>query len=206
VKASANTPSGATHNIQPMIRSSASAIASSSPTSALRFGAAIREAAKAKRIANTTSGRTSPLPAAAITFSGTSARKNSPAPGTAPSDADPIPAAPARSASAAPPGSGKAAVSSWMAIIPKIADAVQTMTIHSTVRLAIRPPRAASALRAMPVTRSATTKGITVIFNASSHSSPTMLAVSISGPRAAGVRFPPRIPSRSPPSSAASTK
>ena len=53
---------------------------------------------------------------------------------------------PACSASAPrPAAAGTALVSSWIISVPKIADAVQMMTIHSTDRPAIRPARAASA-------------------------------------------------------------
>ena len=57
---------------------------------------------------------------------------------------------------------------------PKIAEDVQTITIHATDRPAIRPARAASAPLATPVTSNATISGITVILRALSHSPPTM--------------------------------
>ena len=67
--------------------------------------------------------------------------------------------------------------------VPKMAEPVQMMTNHRTDRPAIRPPRAASAPLAMPVTSKATMSGMTVILSALSHSPPTMLAAFSAGSR-----------------------
>ena len=89
--------------------------------------------------------------------------------------------------------------------MPRAADKVQMTTIHSTLRPAIRPARAASALRAIPTISSATTSGTTVILSRFSHSSPTRVAAWTTA--CCGGSPTPRIaiPASSPRTSAAST-
>ena len=74
---STSTPSGAIHSTQPMTISRASAIPSKNSTTVLRRCGAMRATARAKNTVNTTSGRTSPLEAAAITLDGMMPRKKS---------------------------------------------------------------------------------------------------------------------------------
>ena len=133
---------------------------------------AIRPSASANSTAKTTSGRMSPLVAAANTLSRDDALEEV-------GDARQRRRPPSARCRRAPLCSacGRAArqreqLASAATIItaPKIAEAVQMMTIHSTDAPAIRPPRAASALLAMPATSSATTSGMTVILSALSHS------------------------------------
>ena len=93
-----------------------------------------------------------------------------------------------------------------IATVPRMAEAVQKITVHSTLRPATRPPCAASALLAMPTTSKATTSGITVILSPFSHKVPTKSAVPSAAERTPGLIQPAVAPSPTPAMSAASAQ
>src|SRR5687768_5323523 len=74
-----------------------------------------------------------------------------------------------------------------------------------TEAAAIRPPLAASVVRAMPVTSKATISGITVIFKAFSHKVPTTEAAWMAGSRKPSPSFEAIVPPTSPRTRPAST-
>jgi hypothetical protein len=180
---------------------------SKNPTMLRRRPGSIRVSASAKINVNTTSGKTSPLDAAAIAFSGTMVRKKSATAGTVP-DAAPgsMAASPARNASLAPEDSGKNSSNAGINSAPKIADAVQTITNHRTDRPPIRPARAASAPCAMPVMSKATINGITDILSPLIHSPPTIAALASADSRNPSPSDRADAPAASPTISASSTQ
>ena len=156
-------------------------MAANSVTSDARLGGAIREIASANSKVKTTSGRMSVLAAAETMFSGTSPRKK----------ASTLPLAACMwTGCAVLIALLRAAIDEWesgttfsrrsISAIPTTAESVERMTIHTTARPAIRPPLAAWALSAIPVMRSPTMSGTTVIVSAFSQRPPTIDAVSVS--------------------------
>ena len=182
--------------IQPIITSIASRIAEKKVSNAVRPVASMRVRAKAKINANRISDRKPPLAAAAMTLLGTMPARNSPSGGTAPGG--PTFTSAPRKAAAEAAGIGTRPRNSGVSSAAATALLTITTRMMLIARAATAPLRAASAVDAMPVTKSEKTSGITVICSALSQAEPIGCATAVAPGTAAGSQVAKAMPRSNP--------
>ena len=168
-KASANTPSGASHNTQPMMTNIVSLTARNSPSSFSRGSAPIRVTANPNTMPNSTIGNMSPAVRAAKILDGTIPVSVSAVDGIG-GTADGL--APAVKVAATPGSTGHSHRIASVAPTAKNTPATTKAVNQASDRAVSPPDDAASAAEATPVTSRASTSGMMVIFSALSHTAP----------------------------------
>ena len=163
---------GASFSTHSITMTMASASALKNPAICARGSCARRVTANAKTSVKIKSGRIESFAAEDIGFVGTNATIKSRNGGCSATAGTVVSAA--RSAAALSAGMGHRDSKAGVSTAPKTAEIIIRQTTQNTVRAAIGPARAASALFTMPVTSNATTRGTTVIRRPLSQREPTM--------------------------------
>jgi hypothetical protein len=180
-----------------MITSIASPSARKNAASGARVSAGRRVSANANSVANTITGSTASLAAAAIGLVGSSERRKSASVGTA-GATRPTTGGPRAKPPRLPPGAGKSPSRKGIATAANIAEPQSRTRKVITDRAARRPACAASDAAVMPVISRLTSNGMIVICSALSQSVPIGSTNPTDSAAPCGTSQPPAAPSRIP--------